>query len=302
MNTLNHITPQSVRAWEYLFTDFLGSGYVMATCNATMSLVGVMHALSLQGKRVIVSPLTYPGAVTALMALGCQIVWCDVDPVTYGLDPKALQSVINNRVAAVLTTDYLGYPVALDKIANTCRDHRVVLIHDAACSLGSMYRGRFSGYYADLVVFSFGRMKLISAEAGGAIWAKRRGTYRHLCRTLIHPDEQLMRGKSVNPFVLNIEMPASVAHDLTITWEKQISSMNERRNKLIQNKAVAQAIPQNTTPNFFRVIVDEQLSRDLGQPLTTHVPLNTKDADGRAAGKACPVAKAILSHKKILAL
>ena len=86
----------------------------------------------------------------------------------------------------MVAVDYTGQAVELDEIREICREHGLVLIEDAAHSIGTRYKGRKVGSIADLTTFSFHPVKTVTAGEGGAVTTNDEQTYRRLLRLRSH--------------------------------------------------------------------------------------------------------------------
>ncbi len=146
-----------------------GAKYCLAVSNATVGLELVTLALGLKGE-VILPSFTFVATAHALKRAGLTPVFCDVDPVSHCLDPKALRALITPKTSAVLGVHLWGQigPDA-DEIQQICREKKIALVYDAAHAFGCGGPGGTLSRHGDAQVFSFHATKFINTFEGGAI-------------------------------------------------------------------------------------------------------------------------------------
>src|SRR5690606_14675902 len=122
----------------------------------------------------------------AISYIGAHPVFIDVDRDTLGMSPNALRNFLENhaekkedgftynrssgkRIIACVPMHTFGLPCRIDEIAIICKAWNIALIEDAAESLGSYYKGRHTGNFGELGVFSFNGNKTITCGGGGAL-------------------------------------------------------------------------------------------------------------------------------------
>jgi len=129
------------------------------------------------GDEAITTPLTFAASANCVLYGGATPVFADVRPDTLTLDPEQVRQKLTPRTAAVIAVDYAGLPADLDELRAICEEasarrtdgRRVLLIEDAAHSLGATYRGRPVGSLADMTVFSLHPVKHITTGEGGVV-------------------------------------------------------------------------------------------------------------------------------------
>ena len=176
-----------VDRFEGEIAAYTGSPRAVATMNGTAAL----HiALQLAGVKhrdlVITQPLTFIATCNAINYCGAEPVFVDVDRHTLGLSPVALSAWLEEHaqlddagvcctksdgrvVRACLPMHTFGHPVDLDGLLAVCQRWNLVLVEDAAESLGSYYKGRHTGTFGALGTLSFNGNKIITTGGGGMI-------------------------------------------------------------------------------------------------------------------------------------
>lgn len=155
--------------------------------SATAALECCLRALGIgPGDEVITSAYTYTASCSPICHVGATPVLCDTAPDSFEMDYQALPNLITKRTKAIIPVDLGGRMCDYDALfaaANEARAlwtpandiqrcfDRVIVIADAAHSLGASYRGKPSGSVADFSSFSFHAVKnFTTAEGGGLAW------------------------------------------------------------------------------------------------------------------------------------
>lgn len=142
----------------------------VAVSSGTSALHAAYFAVGLgPGDEVITPPLTFIATQAAAMHLGAKPVFADVHGDTGNLDPEWVISKITSRTKAIVAVDFAGHPADLRELRSIAEDHGIVLIEDAAHSLGSTYRDRPVGSWAHITTLSFYPTKNITTGEGGAV-------------------------------------------------------------------------------------------------------------------------------------
>jgi len=175
-----------VDTFEKEFAKLVGSKYAIATVNGTAAL---HTALILAGVKrddeVITQPLTFVATCNAISYCGAAPIFVDVDLDTMGMSPDSLQSfleanceVYENKcinkitgkvVRACVPMHTFGHPCKIEEIKKICEKWSIILVEDAAESLGSYYKDKHTGTFGKVGVFSFNGNKIVTSGGGGAI-------------------------------------------------------------------------------------------------------------------------------------
>lgn len=172
---------------EEILCRVTGAKYAILVSNGTAALhLAAMAAGFGPGDEVIVSSITFAASSNCVLYCGAKPVFADIDPDTYNVDPESIRKLITPRTKGVIAVDFTGQAVQLNEIREICREHRLVLIEDAAHSIGTRYDGRPVGSIADMTTFSFHPVKTVTAGEGGAITTNDEALYKHLMRLRTH--------------------------------------------------------------------------------------------------------------------
>lgn len=172
-------TGPAVAAFENELAAISGSRGCVSVTSGTAALHTAYTAAGLRpGDEVITPPLTFVATQSTAVMLGATVRFADVEPDTGNIDPRAVDALITPRTRAIVAVDYAGHPAELAQLRSIADQHDVLLIEDAAHSLGSTYRDRPVGSVSDLTTFSFFATKNITTGEGGAVAARSEALLR----------------------------------------------------------------------------------------------------------------------------
>ena len=161
-----------VAEFEAAFAARVGAAQAIATSNCTTALHAALLALGIgAGDEVIVPAHSYIASANCILHAGATPVFADISPASLNLDPAAVAAAITPRTKAIMAVHQIGRPAELGELAALAKQNKVALIEDAACAIGSEYRGKPIGdtTHAPLVCFSFHPRKILSTGDGGMI-------------------------------------------------------------------------------------------------------------------------------------
>jgi len=173
-------TGPRTKTFEHTLAEYVGAARAVAVNSCTAALHLALEAAGVgSGDEVITSPITFASTANVIVHRGARPVFADVQPDTLNIDVDRLEAAITPRTKAVIPVDFAGHPADLDAIMALARNRNLVVIEDAAHSIGAEYGGRRVGGIADMTAFSFYATKNITSGEGGALttnnieWAER---------------------------------------------------------------------------------------------------------------------------------
>lgn len=193
LDTLESTFVSSVGAYvdraEQMMAEISQTNKAVAVVNGTS---GLHVALQLAGvkprEEVITQALTFVATANAIHYAGAEPVFLDVDYETMGLSPISVKRFFENfceirekgtfnkktgkRIGAIMPMHTFGFPADLDGLISVCEEWNVPLVEDAAESLGSYYKGRHTGSFGEVGVFSFNGNKIVTSGGGGMLVTK----------------------------------------------------------------------------------------------------------------------------------
>lgn len=176
-----------VDRFERDMSVYTGSPRAIATVNGTAALHAALLLAGVKtGELVITQPLTFVATCNAIAYCGAEPVFIDVDRHTLGLSPIALDEWLHEYaqldtdglcrlkdggkvVRACLPMHTFGHPVEIDQLLAVCKRWGLIVVEDAAESLGSLYKGQHTGTFGHLGTLSFNGNKIITTGGGGMI-------------------------------------------------------------------------------------------------------------------------------------
>lgn len=174
-------TGPKVEEFEQAIAAQAGARYAVALNSGTSALHAAYFAAGLgPGNEVITSPITFAATANAALYLGAGVRFADVRPDTVNIDPEALERQITPQTRVLAPVDFAGHPADMDVIMDLARRHHLIVVEDAAHSLGAAHGGRPVGSIADLTTFSFHPVKHITTGEGGAVATDNEEFYRRL--------------------------------------------------------------------------------------------------------------------------
>ena len=146
------------------------ANHAFLTTSATTALNMSLKAIGVKaGDRVAVSDFSWPATCNVVEDLGAIPVFIDVDIRTYNMCPIDLERKLDSSFAGVIVVDALGNPSGISQLKEICHSHKIPLVQDSACAIGSSVDGVKVGAIADLTCYSFHPRKLLTTGEGGAI-------------------------------------------------------------------------------------------------------------------------------------
>ncbi len=166
---------------EKKLCEVTGAKHAVVVSNGTAALhLAAMTASFGPGDEVIVSSITFAASANCVLYCGATPVFADINPETYNVDPKSIREHITDKTKGIVAVDFTGQAAELDEIRAIAREYNLVLIEDAAHSIGTKYDGKPVGSIADMTTFSFHPVKTVTAGEGGAITTNDDAMYKKL--------------------------------------------------------------------------------------------------------------------------
>ena len=296
-----------VNQFEHELEDYTGAHHVVAVVNGTAAL---QIALKLAGVRekeeVLVPTLTFVATANAVQYLNATAHFVDCEEETLGLDTKALKSWLKHcaeltaggcrnrqtgkRIRALLPMHTFGHPCDLEGLLKIAHDYKLVLVEDAAESLGSFYHGKHAGTFGKFGTLSFNGNKIITTGGGGAILTNNKklaNQARHLTTTakLPHRWEYVHDQIGYNFRMPNLNAALGCAQleqlDNFIDSKRRLFSIYKEAFKDIPNLRLLQE-PKKCKSNYWlqTIILDKEISsqRDIILKATNNSKFMTRPA------------------------
>ena len=165
-----------VPRFEQCVADYCGAKHAVAVSNATSALHIAVKALGLQrGGLLWTSPNSFVASANCALYCGADVDFVDIDPRTYNMDARELERKLHRARRGgrlpdvVVSVDFAGQPCENDRLAALREEYGFRIVEDASHAIGASYAGERvgSGRYADITVFSFHPVKIVTTGEGG---------------------------------------------------------------------------------------------------------------------------------------
>src|SRR5262245_52035905 len=151
-------------ALEKEIAAYLGVAHAVAVANGTDALHLAVRAAGLgPGDEVISPSFTFIATAEAAAYVGARVVFADIDPATYNLDPASVEAAITPATRAVIAVHLYGQCADMAALTAICKRRKLVLIEDCAQAIGADFDGRRAGAWGALGCFSFYPTKNLGA-------------------------------------------------------------------------------------------------------------------------------------------
>jgi perosamine synthetase len=171
---------------ENKIKEITGSKHAVAIVNGTAALHMLLLAIGVKpGDEVITQSLSFAATAAAIVHAGGIPIFVDIERETLGMSPESLESFLREnaefrnekcidkktgrQIKAIIPMHTFGHPVRIDRIKELCDEYSLILIEDAAESLGSLYQGRHTGTFGKAAILSFNGNKLVTTGGGGMV-------------------------------------------------------------------------------------------------------------------------------------
>ena len=164
LDSTTFILGPEVAAFESEFATFVGARGAIGVASGTAALELALRACDIgPGDEVITSAHTFIATAEAISHTGARPVFVDIDPVTYTIDPVAVEAAITPRTRAIVPVHLYGQPADMGALAHIAERHSLRIIEDAAQAHGAEFGGARCGTLGDLACFSFYPAKNLGA-------------------------------------------------------------------------------------------------------------------------------------------
>jgi len=176
-----HLTEGKItKKFESSISKYVKAKYAIATTSATTALHTVFESLNIKGKKILVSDFTFPATANAIILAGGIPVLVDVNKETMNVSREIVENSISSNSQFVVPVSIFGNP--LEREFYNIKKHGIIIVEDAATTLGAKIGHKFVGSLADISCFSFHPRKIITTGEGGMITTNNK-VLAEKCRT-----------------------------------------------------------------------------------------------------------------------
>src|SRR4051794_7588723 len=158
--------------FERGFGDWIGVNDAVAISSGTTALHLGVRALGWgAGDEVVTSPFSFVSSANCLLYEDVTPVFCDIDPVTWNIDPDAARAAVGERTTGLLPVHIFGYPAAMGELEGLAAERGLGILEDAAEAAGAVDEDEVKvGARGNIAIFAFyANKQLVTGEGGIAI-------------------------------------------------------------------------------------------------------------------------------------
>ena len=174
----NWSNDKQVDTFESQFAEYLGVPYVLLVVNATAAFKICLMAANIgNGDEVIIPGFTWPSMIAAIVECGAIPVPVDIEPDTFGLDIDCVKQSLTKKTKAIVPTHFFCSQTDMPSILELVKSRNILVIEDAAHTIGTRRFGKCLGTFGDAGIFSFNQKKLLSCGEGGCLVTTNESLY-----------------------------------------------------------------------------------------------------------------------------
>ncbi len=247
---------EKVVEFEKDISSFIGLKDGVAVSSGTAALHLSLIALGIgRGDEVIVPSYVCSALLNAVLYVDAVPVVADIDRSTFNISSEDLKKKITKGTKAIIIPHMFGLPADIDEIISL----GIPVIEDCAQSIGSEYKGNYTGGFGALSIFSFYATKMLSAGEGGMVLCNDDGLIGAV-RDMRDYDEKESYSVRYNYKMTDIQAA------LGISQLKKLSSFIERRKEIagLYNKVLEEmafpipAVPEGREHIYYRYVLLER--------------------------------------------
>ena len=159
-----------IEEFENAIKNYVGIDHCAVLNSGTSSLHATLLAFGLgAGDDILVPSFSFVSTANSVLFTNATPLFVDIEETTFGLNPKLISEKISASTKAIIPMDYGGQSCKIDEINEVARDEKLLLIEDAAESLGASINNNKAGSFGDAAIFSFCGNKVLTTGEGGAV-------------------------------------------------------------------------------------------------------------------------------------
>jgi dTDP-4-amino-4,6-dideoxygalactose transaminase len=171
---------------ERRFAEYCGVQHAVALNSGTAAIHAALYALGIkEGDEVITAPFTFVATANPVLMLGAKVVFADILPDTFNIDPAGIEKAITKRTKAIIPIDLFGLSADYTRIRRIAEEHRVSIVEDACQAHGAKFFGKTAGSLGHIGCFSFYATKNMMCGEGGMVTTDN-PEYAELCKRFRH--------------------------------------------------------------------------------------------------------------------
>ena len=178
---MNWAVGSNIEKFEKIIAEYIGAKYCVVFNSGTSALHAALLTYGIkEGDEVIVPSFTFIATANAPLFVGAKTVFADIEEETFGLDSEDVKEEITKKTKVIIPIHYGGCPCKIKELKEIAEDNKLLLIEDAAESLGAKIKNEKVGTFGNSAMLSFCQNKIITTGDGGAIVTDSREIYEKL--------------------------------------------------------------------------------------------------------------------------
>jgi perosamine synthetase len=159
-----------IEEFENALSNYLGCDYCLTLNSGTSALHAALLSNDIQsGDQVLVPSFSFVSTANSVLFVSATPKFLDIETQNFGIDPKLISKNVESNSKAIIPMDYAGMPCKIHEINLESKENNLIVIEDAAESLGSKADGKKLGTISDCTIFSFCGNKVLTTGEGGAL-------------------------------------------------------------------------------------------------------------------------------------
>lgn len=174
-----------LKKFERKFADFIGVKYAISASSCTGAMHVALVAMGIKpGDEIILPDLGWVATGNVILYVGAKPVFVDVDMNSFCIDPVSIKKAITNKTKAIIPVHMYGHPANMAEIMDIARVYNLLVLEDAAPSIGAEINGKKTGSFGDIAAFSFQGAKMMVTGEGGMLVSDNKEYYQRACKLM----------------------------------------------------------------------------------------------------------------------
>ncbi|MBA4149334.1 MAG: DegT/DnrJ/EryC1/StrS family aminotransferase [Verrucomicrobia bacterium] len=166
----HYILGPNVSAFEQECATYVGAKFGVGVNSGSDALTLALRALDIgPGDEVITTPFTYIAPAESVHQAGAKLIFADIDPRTFIIDPTEIRRKLSPRTRAIIAVHLFGQAAPMRELQEIATEHGLHIIEDCAQAIGAVYEGKPVGSIGTLGCFSFYPTKNLGADGDGGM-------------------------------------------------------------------------------------------------------------------------------------
>ena len=240
LSSASYIMGEEIYELENILSDYTGAKYVISCSSGTDALLLAMMGLNIKpGDEVITTPFTFISTAETIAFLGAKPVFVDIEPKSYNINPKKIESRISSKTRAIIPVSLFGQVSDMDTINKIANKYNLAVIEDAAQSFGATYKNRKSCNLSTVGCTSFFPSKPLGCFGdGGAVFTNNKKLADKIKRLREHGQTKRYMYKHIGIGARLDNLQASILLVKMKHYENDINlrqNVAEQYNELLKN-------------------------------------------------------------------